>query len=175
MVLHIFTDGSCINNGKADARGGIGIYMVELDYRYWQSYVVEEPTNQRCELYAILKALETYINYYMENGGYKDVVVYSDSMYSINAATKWIKDWRKRGWKTAGKGDVKNLWLIQQIDYLQGLYDKLGIKLEYRFVKAHRKEMDKGEDGYFEWEGNNIVDKLAKKGAENGKKLFYKK
>lgn len=175
MVLHIFTDGSCINNGKPDARGGIGIYIVELNYRFWLSYLVEPPTNQRCELYAILKALETYFNYYMDEGGEREVVIYSDSMYSINAITKWIDDWKKRGWKTASKGEVKNLWIIQQLDYIQQLYKKAEIKVEYRFVKAHRNEPGKDSKEYFEWYGNDVVDKLAKSGADNTKKLFYKK
>ena len=176
MVLHIFTDGSTINNGKPDARGGIGVYIVELNYRLGLSYLVEPPTNQRCELYAILRALEVYLSYYMIEGGEKDVCVYSDSMYAINALTKWVDDWRKRGWKTAGKEPVKNLWIIQQIDYLQQLYNKLGIKIKYKFVKAHRNApKNKATEEYFEWEGNDIVDKLAKKGAENVGKIFYKR
>lgn len=27
--LVVYTDGSCINNGKADARGGVGVYIPE--------------------------------------------------------------------------------------------------------------------------------------------------
>lgn len=172
MAVHIFTDGSTINNGKPNARGGIGIFINELNIRHSISYLIETPTNQRCELYAILKALEIYLNLYLENGGDKNVIIYSDSMYSINSATKWLPNWKKLGWKTSSKGEIKNLWLIQQIDFLQEMYKKANITINYKFVRAHKMEpKDKKSEEYFEWKGNDIVDKLAKKGADNIKKM----
>lgn len=172
MVVHIFTDGSTINNGKSNARGGIGIYLVEINKKLSLSYLLEKPTNQRCELYAILKALEYYLNEYLENGGEKEIKIYTDSMYSINSATKWLPNWKKLGWKTSSKGEIKNLWLIQQIDYIQELYKFNGMIINYIFVKSHTTEpIDKKTKEYFEWKGNDIVDRLAKKGADKMIKL----
>ena len=171
-MINIFTDGSTLNNGKPNATGGIGIFIPQLEYQLSLSYLLEVPTNQRCELYAILKALEIYLNLHLEKNIEKEITIFTDSMYCINSLTKWLTNWKAKGWKTSGKEEIKNLWLIQQIDYLQNLYEKVGVKICYQFVRAHMKEPSKTDKDYWLWEGNEIVDRLAKKGANNVKKIM---
>ena len=172
-MINIFTDGSTLNNGKPNATGGIGIYIPHMDYRLSLSYMLETPTNQRCELYAILKALELYMNLHLEKEIDNEITIFTDSMYCINSLTKWLPNWKKLGWKTSSKEEIKNLWLIQQIDFLQSIYEKANVKINYQFIRAHTKEPAKTDKDYWIWEGNDVVDRLAKKGAINMKK-FYK-
>ena len=40
--------------------------------------------------------------------GWSKYTIYTDSQYVMNGATKWIKGWQKKGWKTASGSDVKN-------------------------------------------------------------------
>lgn len=165
-TINIFTDGSAINNGTPIASGGFGIYMVEPNIRISMPYVVELATNQRCELYAILRALELVMVQILEKKMVDHVIIYSDSMYCINVCSKWIPSWKTKGWKTSEGKEVKNLWIVQQIDHLQVLYYKLGVKLEYKFVGSHREEpKDKKSEEYFRWRGNDVADKLSKKGS----------
>jgi ribonuclease HI len=68
-------------------------------------------TNQRAELMAIARAIAI-----LDEGGYHDVdvVVYTDSEYSINCLTKWIPGWVARRWKTSAGGDVLHRDLIEE-------------------------------------------------------------
>jgi len=165
-TINIFTDGSAINNGRADAIGGIGIYIPELNYRLSMPYLIELATNQRCELYAIMKALEYYMTKSLEKSMPKHIRIYSDSMYCINVCQKWIPSWKKKEWKTSDGSEVKNLCLVQAIDTLQVWYYRFGIKIDYEFVGSHREEpKDKKSKEYFLWNGNETADQLAKKAS----------
>jgi len=44
------------------------------------------------------------------------VRLYSDSQYLRDGITKWINEWKRRGWRTAGKQPVKNIDLWQRLD-----------------------------------------------------------
>jgi ribonuclease HI len=174
-AINIFTDGSAINNGKKNASGGIGVYIVELNYKLSLPYFIELATNQRCELYAIIKALETYLSVKLKNNKIPNkVIIYSDSMYCINVCTKWIPGWKKQDWKTSEKEDVKNVCLIKQIDKIQQLCFIKGITVEYQFVSSHKDEpRDKKSREHFLWKGNDMVDKLAKSASSNYLKFFF--
>ncbi len=55
--IYIYTDGACKNNGKKNAIAGIGVYIKDIcDI---SERIKGKQTNQRAELYAILKALES--------------------------------------------------------------------------------------------------------------------
>ena len=65
-------------------------------------------TNQRAELTGIQRALDIApID--------RDVMIYSDSSYSINCVTVWFQNWRKNDWKNASKKPVENKDLIEAI------------------------------------------------------------
>jgi ribonuclease HI len=59
----IKTDGSCLNNGQQDARGGCAICVYDKDtgkmiYRRIFKPHIERMTNNRCEMYAFNDALQ---------------------------------------------------------------------------------------------------------------------
>lgn len=61
------------------------------------------------ELSAVIYALETLKRAC-------DIDLYTDSKYVMEGLTKWMENWKKRGWKTANKKPVKNQDLWQRLD-----------------------------------------------------------
>jgi len=77
------------------------------------------------ELLAAIKALET-LNERCQ------VELTTDSQYVKNGINQWIKNWKKRGWKTADKKPVKNQDLWQQLDALVQQHT-----VNWHWVKGH--------------------------------------
>ncbi|KAG2468634.1 RNH1 Ribonuclease, partial [Polypterus senegalus] len=44
------------------------------------------------------------------------IVLYTDSMFTINGITKWIKKWKTNGWKLNSGGSVTNKDDFQKLD-----------------------------------------------------------
>ena len=105
-TVDIYTDGACSGNP------GIGGYCAILIYGMHEKVVSGyelDTTNNRMELLAVIKGLQA-LN---ESCGVK---LYSDSQYVVDAFNKgWISSWVKNGWKTAGKKEVKNVDLWQEL------------------------------------------------------------
>lgn len=125
-----FADGSSLRNPGGP--GGTGFIVFDRacsalryggeHYSVDGSYTV---TNNRMELRAVLQALE----------GLPDaasVQVCSDSRYVIDALSKWIHGWRKRGWRTKEGTDVLNRDLIEQLDARTRR-----LKIEWQWVRGH--------------------------------------
>lgn len=146
MQINIFTDGSCTNNGSEKAKAGIGVYFPENEYENISEPFTNNPTNQRAELYAILKALTI-----IDIKKYEKINIYTDSMYSINSLTKWITKWIKTNFKN-----------IKNTDIIIPIYDilKTTNKINFIHVRSHMKN-----DNIISVR-NNIVDKLAKNGIK---------
>lgn len=154
--LIVFTDGSCSGNGKYGAVGGIGIHFPngEIDD-------VSEPfegacTNQRTELCAILKALRLI----KENNFFKkrnQIIIYSDSQYSINCITKWADKWKENGWKTTTGSDVANQDFIKII---HKYYTKYKPYITFIHVVAHTNATDDISMA------NAVADRLATEGTK---------
>jgi ribonuclease HI len=143
--IRVFTDGSCKSNGKANAKAGIGIYFPNNEFENVSEAFTQQPiTNQRAELYAIYKALNTIIN----NCKFGKIIIYSDSLYSIKCVTEWAKNWEKKNWDQ----NIKNLDIIKP---LYSLVNKNENKIEFKHVRSHT-----GKKTYAA-KGNEIVDKLA--------------
>ena len=68
-------------------------------------------TNNRMELQAAIGALSALKQPCA-------VDFYTDSTYVRNGITKWVRSWKVRGWKTAGKQPVKNEDLWRALDAL---------------------------------------------------------
>jgi ribonuclease HI len=105
-VITIFTDGGCSPN---PGPGGFAAILI------WNEHIREikggesHSTNNRMELMAAITALETL----------KvpcSVDLHTDSQYLRNGITIWIKDWKRNGWRTAGKTPVKNVELWQRLE-----------------------------------------------------------
>ena len=130
-TITIYTDGACKNNGKKNAIAGIGVYCENV---YNISEKIEgRQTNQRAELYAILKALElTKID------DYSTVYIYTDSLYSINCITKWVYGWINNGWLDKKKKPVKNKDIIQPIHHIYKKYSNI----RFIHIEAHTNKTD---------------------------------
>ena len=89
--IHIFTDGSSINNqNKIKRRGGIGVFFGKNDKRNISKPLkTSKVTNQVAELTACTKGIEKLFGTEIVNT--KQVVIYTDSMYIVNSMTKWAK------------------------------------------------------------------------------------
>jgi ribonuclease HI len=149
--MRVFTDGACSHNGKPDAKAGYAVWFP--DHPEW-SFAKRVPdsqsqTNQRGELSAIHAAVLT-----LEEKGYidEDIVIYTDSDYSINCLTKWLPGWKSRGWRTSEGKDVLHRDLIEETS------TKLSKFKSYRFhhVRAHTG----GGDDLSK--NNDVVDRMAR-------------
>ena len=56
--IHVYTDGSCYGNGAKESYGGIGIFFGQNDPRNIGAPYMDNPTNNRAELAAIVKTLK---------------------------------------------------------------------------------------------------------------------
>ena len=63
--------------------------------------------------------------------------------------TEWINNWKKNGWKTANKKEVKNKELWTELDNLSNTFE-----IKWSWVKAHSTD-----------KLNNEVDLLARSSA----------
>ena len=102
-LIEIFTDGACSGN---PGPGGWGAVLRSGANERELSGGEAETTNNRMEMMAAIAALEA-----LKRPAEVDLT--TDSVYLRDGITKWIHNWKKRGWKTADKKPVKNqdLWL----------------------------------------------------------------
>lgn len=148
---YVYTDGSCINNGKKNASGGYGVFFGDNDKKNISTRMEGKTTNNKAELQAILESLKV-----IKNLKQKYFIV-SDSKYSINCVTKWNKNWIKNNWKTSKGTDVSNKDIIQGILKLMEVVD-----VEYIHVNSHKTPpTNKNSIEYKHWYGNHMADKLA--------------
>ena len=149
--IKIYTDGACQNNGKLNAKCGVGIYFGKDDTRNL-SKALKGPlqTNNIAELTAILYCLKILLKT-EKNIDDNMFIIFSDSKYSIDCITKYIVVWLKNNWQTATKKPVKNRTIIESIYNMMSLFKNL----EFKYIKAHTKNMD--EDSI----GNRNADLLA--------------
>lgn len=138
--MNIYTDGSCLGNP------GPGGWAAACD-RFEISGAETHTTNNQMELTAVREALQECLD-----RGVTDVCLWTDSTYVKNGITTWIHGWKKNGWKTAAKGDVKNKELWVAIDALLGEMKNV----QWRWVKAHNGHPM-----------NEKVDTLAREQAKN--------
>ncbi|MEM0989480.1 MAG: ribonuclease HI [Pseudomonadota bacterium] len=109
--LFAFTDGGCSGNPGPGGWGAI------LQARQGEDVIKErelsggadQTTNNRMELMAAISALAA-----LEKPS--TITVVTDSTYVRDGITKWIHGWKRNGWKTAAKADVKNADLWQELD-----------------------------------------------------------
>jgi ribonuclease HI len=71
----------------------------------------ENTTNNRMELRAVIEALR-------RTEGESDVFVVTDSEYTRQGITSWLKGWKARGWLTQNKKPVLNQDLWRELDRL---------------------------------------------------------
>ena len=85
----------------------------------------ENTTNNRMELLGAISALEAMTEPCK-------VVLTTDSTYVKDGITRWIRNWKANGWKTAAKKPVKNKDLWERLDA-----ECLRHQVDWRWVKGH--------------------------------------
>ncbi|KAL1894565.1 hypothetical protein Sste5346_005800 [Sporothrix stenoceras] len=147
-VLDIYTDGSSLGNGKNGASAGVGVFFGPGDKRNISERLKGTlQTNQRAELTAILRALQSV-------PVTQPVRIFSDSTYSINCVSVWYKSWASNGWRTRGGDSVMNQDIIKAVRTFIDARDKSGTMTMFRWVKGHSSDS-----------GNVAADMLAVQGA----------
>jgi len=117
-----WTDGACSGN---PGPGGWGVVLIFGAHRKELCGGERETTNNRMELMAAIQALETLKRKVR-------VTLHTDSQYLRDGITRWIKGWKKNGWKTADRKPVKNVDLWQRLETAA-----TGHEVEWNWVQAH--------------------------------------
>ena len=143
----VYADGSSLANPGGP--GGTGYVVLDRDgprLRFGaKRYVADGAfavTNNRMELRAVLEALDG-----LPAGERVEVV--ADSRYVVDALSKWVHGWRRKGWRTAAGEPVLNRDLIEALD-ARGRE----LAVRYSWVRGH--------DGH---PANEVVDALAQSAA----------
>jgi ribonuclease HI len=137
-ILKVYTDGSCINNGKKCSKGGIGIYFGDGDSRNVSKKLeCDKVTNNVAELSALNEALDI-----LEECD-SDIIIYTDSKYVILCCTSYGKKQSVKNWIE----DIPNKDLVKLV--YNKFLSKKNVKLEY--VRGHNNNY-----------GNEMADKLAR-------------
>ncbi len=157
----VFTDGACLNNGKKNPTGAIGIFFSDSDIDNLGQVIADESikiTNQTMELLAVIKAMQIIDRKIMDKMINPDIIyIYTDSTYIINSITKWYPVWVSNDWMTTKNKPVENKELIQLLYELKNKYITI-----FKHVRSHKKEpIDKSSDAYLQWYGNYMADYLA--------------
>ena len=139
-MYEIYTDGSCLGN---PGRGGWA--AISKDFKICGAQ--PNTTNNIMEMTAILRALDAAFR-----RDEKCVRIFTDSNYTKQGITSWIRNWKKNGWKTSSGSDVKNRELWIELDKIRDCFTMI----EWRWVKAHNGDPK-----------NEEVDKLARECAKN--------
>jgi ribonuclease HI len=143
-IVNIYTDGAVSNNGRSNSSGGIGVYFGPgHDNNLSQKFKEYPVTNQRAEVWAIVKALEILINSESNLDTQIKIVIYTDSTYAMNVITKT--------WKAKD-----NLDLISKAWKLLAQFNNLEIK----YIRAHSNKKD------IHSIGNDMADRLAVNGKD---------
>jgi ribonuclease HI len=100
-IIEVYTDGSLVRKGK-DVYCGYGIFFPNGEYKQISRKFTHEPiTNNRAELYAILKTIIICniinIKRMQKNEQSVNIVnIYSDSEYSVKTFNEWLPNWIKK-------------------------------------------------------------------------------
>lgn len=148
----VYTDGSCSNNGKSNAKAGIGVYFGDNDSRNVSERINGKQTNNRAELLAILKAGQII--------GKDNVTIVSDSEYAIKCVTTYGKKCHDSQWETT----IANKELVKEVYYFFQ-----GKSIDFKHVYSHTSKQD------IHSLGNEQADKLATKvlGISSVSKKIY--
>ena len=93
----------------------------------WRAGGWPHGTNNQGELMAVLDLFRATAHMPGE-----DLLILCDSQYVINAVTKWMPGWKRKGWRKADGKPVLNVDLLKDID--QAL---VGRKYTFEWVRGH--------------------------------------
>jgi ribonuclease HI len=137
--VQLITDGSCIGNPGRGGWACILRYGTQSKEIFGSAF---HTTNNRMELTAALEGLRALSEPC-------EVEIVTDSEYVKNGMTKWIENWRKRGWMTAEKKPVINRDLWEALDEAASHHT-----IKWLWTRGHASHAD-----------NNRADELANSAA----------
>jgi len=140
--ITIYTDGACSGN---PGPGGWAALLMYQEVQKTISGHNPHTTNNQMELLAVIEALKVLKSKC-------SVALYTDSEYVRKGITEWIFKWQQNNWKTAGKKEVKNIELWQEL-----LKQTNKHEISWHWVKGHSND-------YY----NDMVDELAVKASKPG-------
>jgi len=146
--ITIFCDGSCVP-GKC---GGFAAVFPDQQDMNISEKLLGKLTNNRAEYMGLIRGLQQAN--VIDPLRLRKVAVFTDSELLVNTINKWMRTWKRNGWKKADNFPVKNLDLVKMIDDL--IQERTVI---VRHVRAHTGQ----RDYYSIW--NDVADRLAKQGA----------
>ena len=120
--VEIFTDGACKGNPGPGGWGAILRYDETEKEIYGAS---KNTTNNIMEMTAVIESLRNLKKPC-------ELIITTDSKYVKNGITNWIHNWKKNGWKTAAKKEVKNKELWIELDSLIKKHS-----ISWAWVKGH--------------------------------------
>ena len=135
----IYTDGACKGN---PGPGGWGVWLRSGTHEKELYGGAPLTTNNRMELTAVIEALNALTRPC-------EVTLFTDSVYVRDGITKWIHNWKRRGWVTSDKKPVKNADLWQRLDEAAARH-----RVDWRWVRGHTGDI-----------GNERADALANAGC----------
>ena len=121
-TIDIFTDGACSGN---PGPGGWAAILRIGEHEREMSGGEEKTTNNRMELMAVIRALKALKRP-------SSVRLHTDSRYVMDGASKWLKNWKANGWRTADRKPVKNEELWRALDR-----EMTEHKISWKWVAGH--------------------------------------
>ena len=142
------TDGACIGN---PGPGGWACILRHKDHVRELSGAEPNTTNNKMELRAVIEGLRAL-------KGPCAVVMRTDSSYVRDGMTKWLQNWKSKGWVRKQRGNpgmqpIKNRELWEEIELLRRRH-----RVVWKWVKGHANDED-----------NKRCDALAKTAAHSNR------
>ncbi|OTF73327.1 hypothetical protein BLA29_001180 [Euroglyphus maynei] len=137
----VYTDGACMNNGKRNAKAGIGVFWAIDHPDNITRRIDGRQTNNRAEIEAAIVAIQIALK-----NNYRTLNIYTDSKFMITSMTEWLPKWKRNGWKLSTGETVKNKQDFLRLDEELNKMDRL----IWTKVRAHSGDF-----------GNEMADKLA--------------
>jgi ribonuclease HI len=94
---YVYTDGACINNGKKNAKAGIGIFFGLGDKRNVSERITGKQTNNAAELEAIIRVFQILDKEIKKGDEY---VIMTDSEYAIKCMGSYGYKLALKHWKS---------------------------------------------------------------------------
>ena len=122
-TVTIYTDGGCAPPNP-DPGGWAAILITGAHQKELKG---GEPhtTNNRMELMAAISGLEALKRPCVVN-------MHTDSQYVRDGITKYIKNWKRNGWRTASREPVKNQDLWQRLEAARDVHT-----VHWHWIKGH--------------------------------------
>jgi ribonuclease HI len=144
--ISIYTDGACRGN---PGPGGWGVLLRYGRHEKILSGAEFHTTNNRMELTAAIQGLAAVLEPCK-------IELYTDSQYVQKGISEWLPVWKKRGWKTSNKKQLKNVDLWQALDKEASRH-----QITWHWVKGHSGHI---ENERVDRLANHAIDDLKNKG-----------